>query len=395
VRKIEFDPEFTRTGPSQLLITGPAGYGKSSLCRWHWLQDEQGLIAGQERPLPVYVRLHQHQHGPIDSFEKTFLVPEVEELLNHSKQTGRGRMVRLYLDGLDEVPDRARQAQLVRLAQEGGKRYPELQMIFTARDHVWGRWLSQMPRLRIARLDPSQARQLASNWLLDSRELSTFYEELEGVPALADLMAVPLLATLIVNLYRQTRKLPATKARLYTLFVELLSGGWDAAKQLHRSGRFGPEDKITILTRLAALMQSVRRTETGEEGFRTAITATLASFQGRWRDLLDEILQDGLLVRSGSTLIFGHQSFQEYLAGRDLRNDPTGRKPKQTLRRFLEGDDWWQEVLVFYIGLSGAPQELETWIDRTAATARPANLGEFNARLRFLKTALKESFPGY
>jgi hypothetical protein len=41
------------------------------------------------------------------------------------------------------------------------------------------------------------------------------------------------------------------------------------------------------------------------------------------------------LPRSGTTLTFCHQSFQEYLAARDLTNDPTGQKPRRALASFL------------------------------------------------------------
>ncbi len=90
-----------------------------------------------------------------------------------------------------------------------------------------------------------------------------------------------------------------------------------------------------------------------EHTFQVAIRATLASFENSWQELLNETLQDGLLVRTGTALTFCHQSFQEYLAARDLQSDPTRRKPRQALSAFLKGNNWWREVLAFYVGNSG------------------------------------------
>jgi predicted NACHT family NTPase len=54
-------------------------------------------------------------------------------------------------------------------------------------------------------------------------------------------MRVPLLATLIIAVFRNPRlkKLPESKVRLYELFVELHSGGWDAAKNISRNSSYG------------------------------------------------------------------------------------------------------------------------------------------------------------
>jgi len=163
VRRLVFQWDFIRSCSRPALIAGPAEYGKSSFCRWHWLQDAQELMAGRDGPIPVYVRLHQFAHSPLTSFQETFLFPEVAELLTRSNASRRTRLVRLYLDGLDEIPDRQRQADVVRLAQAGARGYNGLQVLITGRDHVWGPWLGWMPRLRIAPLDSTQAQQLAAN----------------------------------------------------------------------------------------------------------------------------------------------------------------------------------------------------------------------------------------
>ena len=65
------------------------------------------------------------------------------------------------------------------------------------------------------------------------------------------LMRVPLLGTLIIAVFRKMQSLPANKVKLYEIFVDLMCGGWDVAKNVRRDTKFGSNAKLSILTRLA------------------------------------------------------------------------------------------------------------------------------------------------
>jgi hypothetical protein len=110
--------------------------------------------------------------------------------------------------------------------------------------------------------------------------------------------------------------------------------------------------------------------------------------------LLDEIVQDGLLVRFGTSLAFSHHSFQEYLTARDLE-DPTGSKQSKTLKRFVDkGEDWWREVLAFYVAGAENPQNIETWIAQTCGRSAGA-VSDRHSRLLYLQNAIKEAHPHF
>lgn len=59
------------------LITGPAGYGKTTFCRWHAIRDANKLVQKQASILPVYRALHPLSRGTLGTFEETFF-PEDE-----------------------------------------------------------------------------------------------------------------------------------------------------------------------------------------------------------------------------------------------------------------------------------------------------------------------------
>ena len=112
-----------------------------------------------------------------------------------------------------------------------------------------------------------------------------------------------------------------------------------------------------------------------------------------WEQFLQDVVEDGLLVRVGTALTFSHLSFQEFLAARDLR-DPMGTRPKQALSWYFNGNDWWREVLSFYVTLSDRPGEIDEWLIKRAI-ASSTTVSDLEARVQHLRDALKAAFPAY
>ena len=59
--------------PGSLLITGAAGYGKTSFCKWHWLEDSEAFMAGTQNIVPIYVPLSTLATEKWDRFDRLFL----------------------------------------------------------------------------------------------------------------------------------------------------------------------------------------------------------------------------------------------------------------------------------------------------------------------------------
>ena len=180
-------------------------------------------------------------------------------------------------------------------------------------------------------------------------------------------MSVPLLATLILAVYRKTRgKLPENKIKLYDMFVELLAGGWDAAKNLNRASRFGSSTKLTVLTRIAGRLHHAGIRECEELEIGIAIREVLPGLADQKRELIGELLQDGILSRTSTKFMFSHHSFQESLAVRDLASRGE-RRVKAVLQGYLTGDDWWAEAIKFYLGRSSDPIRMSSLIKEIVA----------------------------
>ena len=94
----------------------------------------------------------------------------------------------------------------------------------------------------------------------------------------------------------------------------------------------------------------------------------------------------------GRSYTFYHHSFQEYFAAQDLR-DPSGKKQAKILRWFLKGDDWWKEVLGFYVGIAGNPAVLKEWVKNQVGNVASLSAIDVADRQKYLDAAIDEYYP--
>ncbi len=384
-----------------LLITAPAGYGKTSFSKYNAVYDAEALAAGTGDVFPVYVPLHQLATLTVSSFEEAFLrAPDLRRMFQDTLKGNLKRRIRLYLDGLDEVTTVMQQKTLVELATKAAQRDDRLQLVMTGRDYVTGPWLKPFARVHLSELTSIQSGTLVNRWLdNDKKSIGDFHDQVDKSPSIKRIMGVPLLASLTIAIFRKSRRLPENRNRLYEVFVDLLSGGWDLAKNVRRSTKFGTTSKLMVLRRLAGSWHLAQKREGSEADVRAAILQSAPMYLVQSELLLEEILQDGLLSRSGLNLEFQHLSFQEYLAALDM-NDPTGAKQEQVLSAFLLGSDWWLGVLTFYIGLSGKPEDLSNWFIKVLRRLRGKHISlqannDLPRRLEALIAQLSDAYPGF
>jgi predicted NACHT family NTPase len=209
-------------------------------------------------------------------------------------------------------------------------------------------------------------------------------------------MKVPLLGTLILAVYKHGQEgLPENRTRLYEMFVRLLAGGWDAAKGVNRGSRFGSQTKLAILSHLAGSLHAAKKRDCSANEVKLALQERVPGLQNRLGQVLSELIVDGLLVPSGSILSFPHLSFQEFLAAKDLVELKPDRANNR-LDSFLRGDDWWHEVLAFYVSFNDKPSQIEQWIAAGVARALTKTLDEIvRSRAVDLCNVVLKSFPSF
>jgi hypothetical protein len=382
----------------QLFIVGAPGFGKTSFCRWHALQDAENLLAGKSNIIPVYVPLARFSTKPLGSFEDSFLQSLGRSALLGQVNQSPNMRVRLYLDGLDEVASQDRRREIVELAKTKADIGNPYQIILTSRDYISGRWLDWMPRVTLGGLEEGDIQELIDKWLGKHTESNKcFKSELGLIPMLNHLMRTPLLATLIIMVFRQTGKLPESKNKLYEIFINLLSGGWDLAKRVLRQSRFGERVKVLVLSSLAGTLHEHRQREFKSKDIRIAAGAVLSgAILKEWESLEQEFIVDGLIVKGGGVMQFSHLSFQEYLAARDFMGSPQPTRINRALESYLWGDGWWKEVIKFYIGLSTNPSEVKNWlISRLNQIKKLSLVTISNSQVDDLLAAFYDAFPSH
>jgi hypothetical protein len=377
-----------------LFITAPAGYGKTSFCKWNALNDVDNLISGVSTVIPVYVPLHQLANATLRSCEQAFFdSAEVQGLVSGAR--AKGRTIRLYLDGLDEVSSPAQREKLISFALEVTTKYKGTQVVATGRTYVMGDGFQWLTRLLLSELSNSQLEKLIHNWLSAQPEiLDAFNLQLDKTPSLKPLMRTPLLGTLVIAVFKRMNSLPDSKVRLYETFVDLMCGGWDVAKNVRRDTKYGSQAKLRILTRLAGILHLNERREAFEADQRSAVSQVMGSFVNETVLLFNEMLEDGLIQKVGvASVAFSHLSFQEYLCATELM-DPQGQRSLQALKSYLRGDDWWREPVSFLIGMLQRPSETEAWLRRTSEDLKD-RAADIERRYDFLRSALRDAWPGW
>jgi hypothetical protein len=382
-----------------LLIAGSAGFGKTSFCRMATLRDSAQFANKTGGVIPTYVQLYQLNSQEVNGDEDPtdIFIPsaDLKRYVKEKAAADEKVPLRAYLDGLDEVTDPKRRSALMKLARtasESGK----FQVVVTSRAHVVGPHLDWLPRVSLAPFDDGQLTALAQKWL-DKSECDRFLAELQGATDLHRIIRVPLLANLTLAIFKEIGALPEGTVRLYEMFIQLLCGGWDSAKNIRRESEFGSGPKRTVITRVAWIAHNSRNRDFSEVDFRTGVGATLTDLASRAKDLLRECVQDGILIQGGDRFAFAHLSFQEFLVANHL-NDPKGARQRQALRQYLEGDSWWDEVLRFFVAGAEDPNEIAKWIadtaEQVAARAR-SHPAEIKAKAGNLIDSLQTYHKGF
>ncbi|MFE0457677.1 NACHT domain-containing protein [Kitasatospora sp. NPDC058965] len=315
--------------------------------------------------IPVLLELHRLNSGALDlpalivDHLDRHQFPNAAVWVDRALRAGQ---LALYLDGFDEVAtDRRQQVadQILHFAQ----RHPDCRIVVTCRiavyegqfNHAFGQ------TLQVRDFDEHLIRRFLRTWRdagsaqVDEETAEQLLGALRDNPQLMQLARNPLLLTMIAYLYTHVYAgtedaLPHTRAGFYRQVTDHLLSD--------RRGLVQPFPvKVAVLQQLALAAQDIPsgshdRLALPEDLVLKQIRLTLETL-GKPTGVAEELLRE-IVDRSGLLLAvdhrqryqFAHLTLQEYLAARELANDPDA-----LLARYRADPSVWQEAVRLWCGL--------------------------------------------
>lgn len=358
----------------RLVILGAPGSGKSTFVKYlalclagagidDWTR-EASITALDNWPhgalTPVYVELRRFvasAHFPVDSktpatadhlwayIEHELLGDELSAYADDLRYDLEHGHAVLILDGLDEVPYpegqlKARQGQLISLAQGLNTRYASSRVIVASRPYAYEGWtLPGFQAVTITAFEDDHRRELAErlyqaaglNANVAQEKAKALNQQLGQIDA--ELKDRPLFVTLMATIYLKGERegLPTRRGALYRESILLLLDRWTTSKPGAPSlvDLLGDHALDDLYDRLAALAYDVHETYGEQPGTPEMDEMLLYKHLkplGRTTaaELIPYLSENaGVLVSPGQdgdrdVFHFAHRTFQEYLAGAHL-----------------------------------------------------------------------------
>jgi len=367
---------------SKAVLMGDPGAGKSSLLKYlalEWVFGESDLI-----PLLVDLREYLQDRSQFIRFVASrtqtfgFTSIAIHELL----QSGRAA---LYLDGLDEVLDRATRAATTESIVAFSARYPKARIVVTSRIAGYDPELLRtagFAHLTLENLGKSEIASFLQRWYelaeddptTRSRNSARLMRAIETSRPIRELAGNPLLLTMMAILNRN-QDLPRDRVELYREAARVLLHELDASRLLNID-TFARQEKEELLRALAGRMQempegltanSVSRKELLQLIIRLLTKYGVVNPYAKGNALLEQLTDRNFVLcpTGAGRFAFVHRTFLEYFCAswiiEKFQVDQT--MSFDTLRDSIFGLRWqdesWHEVLRLIAGMVGDRQANE------------------------------------
>ncbi|MDZ8137842.1 MAG: HEAT repeat domain-containing protein [Nostoc sp. DedQUE04] len=377
---------------NKFVVLGEPGIGKTTLMSYFavMLAEQQteklGLSADLEL-LPILIRIRDLGKAStknlleyVRNFANDIHVKGLPKgFFEHWLEDGRALIL---LDGLDEIAKPSDRYEFVKIIHSFLGQYSQNRAIITSRPAGYSREFfgtDEFPHYQLEQFDDSQIDLFIQQWY-NSRLPNNLKEAQHRQESLKKALAAqerikllarnPLLLTIIALIHRYDAHLPRQRHKLYEQAVDTLLINWDVNKGIESwKLKYIKLDDIKILMQhLAYWIHSQGETGDKEGGTlidRDELITQLSKYirecnyqvkkhqaQEEAKRLVDQITERcGLLNEQGQDrYAFVHKTFQEYLAGEEIRDRQSGdfNEVLNHIRDYLHNSHW-REVLLLLI----------------------------------------------
>jgi len=339
---------------NDFLLLGPAGSGKTTA-----LNQIAAKYCRTGKKIPIIYNLTNFSGQSLSTIirQKIFEVSGeriteefVEEALNN------GAFVFLF-DGLNEASGsvlikgvRTDKYELVldRLTQIfSSDKYAKNQCIIACRTNSDPKRMLPIPAYA---LKPFTEKQMRS--YLWRRGIPRLFDELKESERLFELCKNPLMLDMTINVYAANTTLPKNRTRLYEKYFSDLLYGWEA--KTIKQPELIAVDLEESLSKLA--FKTVSQGTMFPMGYflktMRLISKELGISRNDEKKLIQAAIKTNLVQIEGTQCRFGHHSFQEFFAAKELLTQfENSNKIKEQQIKELSQDETWIEPLAFLSGL--------------------------------------------
>jgi len=363
------------------IIIGEPGAGKSTLFKTLSKEIiEQNSLRNDTEFYPIILSFQNLrstsfnlEKSVIEYFSKDWNV----DLMIDGQKVLETRSCVIFVDALDELPQKELKEAALKTICEFHIKYPEIKIICSSRpsDYLFYN-CSELgfKYLEINPVDRKQVENFLNSYFADNLIKSKrLIKSLKDTGILEKLPKTPMTIALITILFDEKEiEIPATITDLYRQFVDLLLG------------KYTPESTVEIIEigikhRLLCYIAKELHTNKKQSISKLDLKVVLLEYskvRGQTFDiellLEDLILNSGLLFENEKQEIqFKHLSFQEYFTAYEIFHHRQN-EIKWFTKHF--NNLWWQNVAIFYAGMTkDAPNLLQSIIEES----EPKSFGEY------------------
>lgn len=329
-----------------ILLRGRGGAGKTMFTKWAILRLTESLLNHQK--IPIYIELRDlPSRGLKDTFEELVFdritsnrsKPNFNQFLEGLK----AGLFSLVLDAADEISKPSR-PQILRLINRFRETYSENSILLTTRDFAEIDGLTGFEQLKTTPLSFEQAISIIEKLDYDQETKDALKEDLQidDPERHAFFLENPLLVTILLLTYDQSKDIPTKRTLFYKRAFEALYERHDGAKGIYRRDHHAglPMDefeKVFSTFCYGTYVNSLYVFESADlpKIFKAALDEADIDEDANLlaRDASESTC---LLVREGHDFVFVHRSFQEYFAAlfiKEYRGDDVEIIYKDALSR--------------------------------------------------------------
>jgi len=375
-----------------MLIIGEPGSGKTTIIK-HFALSSTIKLQGFDFPVPILYMPLSKMAIPGEELQSLHaklsqcFAPHLEIEKSFFEDRLKNHRTLVLLDGLDEISDEKQRVEICKWVSDAAKTWIKAFFVITTRDKGYGEKEQIALKINkeiayVKRFSEDQQRLFLQKWFRAAflrdlhrdekgfdrhREIEKEQEADNNAAALEaeldrpenkglrnDLAGIPLLLQLIAILWKQSKAIPGNREEIYRVALDYLLFYRENEKNI-APYLPAPESK-KLLEPLSLWMQDRNEdaADTGQFHDRMQQEVDILAWEYRSKYSAEQICENlvtraGVLGLSGSTYVFSHKTFREYLAGLRLVKCVTSEPDR--IGKLVEqvGVDWWDEPLLFFV----------------------------------------------